>query len=250
MTVNAIEIRNLGKRYRIVSGLPVNQEQQKPPFWAALSDRLKKRDVWAIKNFDIDIQAGSIVAIMGDNGSGKSTLLRLISEISDPTEGEIILRGSVTPMLEAGVGFHPELTGRENIYLNGTLMGLSRKELSSRFNDIVEYAGVREYLETPIKRYSSGMWARLAFAVATHQNRDILIVDEVLSVNDKGFREKSITRLKQLAETGVTILIVSHDVALLNQLCSHAILLKNGRLVAQGSYQAIHALYYDSDKYD
>lgn len=239
-----IEVRNLGKQYRI----PLVREEQGHKRGAVCFPRRRKTQlVWAIRNIDIDIMRGSIVAIMGDNGSGKSTLLRLISEISDPSEGEIILRGTIAPMLEAGVGFHPELTGRENIYLNATLMGISRKDLALRFDEIVNFADIKGYLDTPMKRYSSGMFTRLAFAVATHQNRDILIVDEVLSINDVGFREKSIRRLKHLAENGVTILLVSHDVELLNSLCNHAILLQNGRLIAQGSYQEVRALYYNSD---
>lgn len=236
-----IEVRNLGKRYNIPH---VKSGQNKKWLGVFPAFRSKTQSIWALRNLDVEIVRGSIMAIMGDNGSGKSTFLRLICEISSPSEGEIILRGTVAPMLEAGVGFHPELTGRENIYLNGALMGISRKDILLRFDDIVNFAEINEYLDTPMKRYSSGMFTRLAFAVATHQNRDILIVDEVLSINDVGFREKAILRLKKLAKNGVTILIVSHDVELLNRLCTDAVLIRGGELVQQGDYQTIHRLYY------
>ncbi|MBE1300492.1 MAG: ATP-binding cassette domain-containing protein [Alteromonadaceae bacterium] len=240
-----IEINNLGKKYRIraTDSLLFDEKNIFSRFLAKLQF-LKKKDKWAIKNINLDIDKGSIVAVMGDNGSGKSTLLRLLSEISDPTEGSITLRGTVSPMLEAGVGFHPELTGRENIYLNGNLLGIGRRELVKKFEEIVTYAEITEYLDTPMKRYSSGMFARLAFAVATHLNRDILIVDEVLSISDISFREKSIKRLQNLARQGITILIVSHDVELLRSICDQAVLLKDGTLIKHGKYQEIHSLYY------
>lgn len=244
---NVIETRNLGKKYKIPSTAPVIVQKNSLARWTSALKLRKTQEHWAIKNINIKIERGSVVAIIGKNGSGKSTLLRLLSEITDPTEGEIILRGSVSSMLEAGVGFHPELTGRENIYLNGTLMAISRKEIDEQFENIVAFSELTHYLDTPMKKYSSGMFARLAFAVATHLARDVLIVDEVLSISDSSFREKSIALLKQLAANGVTILVVSHDVELLKRLCHDAILLRSGSLIDTGKFDLIYSQYFDSE---
>jgi lipopolysaccharide transport system ATP-binding protein len=243
MNDNIISTRNLGKKYFIS-----RRRNAKEYLAAGIRTRFflglgVKKDVWALQNINLTIPRGVIAAVMGPNGSGKSTLLRLISDISDPSEGEIIVNGSVTPMLEAGVGFHPELTGRENIRLNAALMGLNGQGFREKFADIVDFSEIGQYLDVPLKRYSTGMIAKLAFSVATHQQKDILIIDEVLSVNDAAFREKSILRLQQLVQRGITILMVSHDNAILERLCDYGVLLNQGRLVDQGCYLTIRKNY-------
>ena len=208
MSKPIIETFDLGKKYQIYS--PDNAAVK-----GGLANRLtssvfsrKKQDVWALRHINIQIEKGDIVAVVGGNGSGKSTLFRLLSQISGPSEGEVILRGSVSCMLEAGVGFHDELSGRENIYLNGTLLGMTRAEIDKQFDDIVSFSEVEDYLNVPVKKYSSGMYVRLAFAVASYLRTDILLIDEVLSVGDESFRRKAIKRMKQMADEGCTILMV------------------------------------------
>lgn len=243
MTKPIIDTRNLGKKY-IVPSSRVNRRKNGSKFLTKLAlDIFDRQELWALRHVDLQIERGEVVAVMGGNGSGKSTLFRLLSEITDPSEGEIILRGRVSSMIEVGVGFHADLNGKENLYLNGALLGMNRREIDGKFDEIIAFSGIEDHLNTPLRKYSKGMGARLAFAIASHLRSDILIVDEVLSVSDQDFRLKSINRLRQLANNGVTILIVSHDTQLLDELCSTAIYLEYGTLMAHGRYHDILNTY-------
>jgi ABC-type polysaccharide/polyol phosphate transport system ATPase subunit len=190
----------------------------------------KPDDFWALRNVSFDVKRGDIVGIMGRNGSGKSTLLKLLSRITAPTEGRAFLRGRVASLLEVGTGFHPELTGRENVYLNGSILGLKRSEIEARYGQIVSFSEIEKFMDTPVKRYSSGMRVRLAFAVAAHLEPDILILDEVLAVGDAAFQEKCLEKIEDTKNSGVTILFVSHSADSVRQLCNRAIVLHQGRV--------------------
>jgi ABC-type polysaccharide/polyol phosphate transport system ATPase subunit len=191
----------------------------------------KPSDFWALKDVSFEVRKGDIVGIMGRNGSGKSTLLKLLSRITAPTEGEAYLKGRVASLLEVGTGFHHELTGRENVYLNGSILGLKKKEIDDRYDQIVSFAEIEDFMETPVKRYSSGMRVRLAFAVAAHLDPEILILDEVLAVGDAAFQEKCLEKIEATKNSGVTILFVSHAAESVKQLCNRAIVLQKGRVV-------------------
>ncbi|MBC8140048.1 MAG: ABC transporter ATP-binding protein, partial [Armatimonadetes bacterium] len=201
-------------------------------------------EFWANRGISFDLHDGDIVGVVGRNGAGKSTLLKLLSRITEPTEGEIDLYGRVGSLLEVGTGFHPELTGRENVYLNGAILGMTRPEIAKQFDNIVEFAEVEAFLDTPVKRYSSGMYVRLAFAVAAHLNPEILIVDEVLAVGDAQFQRKCLGKMQDVAqEGGRTVLFVSHNMAAVRALCNRALFLKNGQLTMDDSTDAVTALY-------
>jgi lipopolysaccharide transport system ATP-binding protein len=205
--------------------------------------------VWALRNINFDIQQGSAVGIIGRNGAGKSTLLKILSRTTSPTTGSIGLRGRVASLLEVGTGFHPELSGRENIYLNGAILGMSRKEITRKFEEIVDFAGVERYIDTPVKRYSSGMYVRLAFAVAAHLESEILIVDEVLAVGDAEFQKKCLGKMGEVSKgEGRTVLFVSHNLGSLRQLCSEAIVLSNGMLSYSGSSESAIDYYIRMNK--
>lgn len=196
-----------------------------------------KEDFWALNGVTFQIRQGEKVGIIGKNGAGKSTLLKILSRITEPTDGRIEILGRVSAMLEVGTGFNGELTGRENVYLNGAILGMTKEEIDSKFDDIVEFSEVGKFIDTPVKRYSSGMYVRLAFAVASHLEPDILIVDEVLSVGDTKFQRKCISRMMNIAESGKTILYVSHQMHTIRQLCDRVIVLKNGQVVFDGSVE-------------
>lgn len=189
------------------------------------------KEFWALKDISFKINRGEVVGIIGRNGSGKSTLLKLLSRITEPTSGDAFIEGRVGSLLEVGTGFHPELTGRENIYMNGTILGMNKREIDQRFDEIVSFSEVEQFLDTPVKRYSSGMFVRLAFAVAAHLEPEILLVDEVLAVGDVEFQKKCLGKMKDVAGQGRTILFVSHNMGAINNLCSRALLLEKGRLV-------------------
>jgi lipopolysaccharide transport system ATP-binding protein len=246
-----ISVSNLGKKYRIM-------HQGNRPRYTALRDVLANKvkgffqnrrdsgdqksveEFWAIKNVSFEIRQGEVVGIIGRNGAGKSTLLKLLSRITEPSEGEIRIRGRVASLLEVGTGFHPELTGRENIFLNGAILGMSRVEIKSKFDEIVAFAEVEKFLDTPVKRYSSGMYVRLAFAVAAHLEPEILIVDEVLAVGDAEFQKKCLGKMQSVASReGRTILFVSHNMAAVQALCSRAIFLKSGTVKSCGEVETI-----------
>ena len=192
----------------------------------------KKEEFWALKDVSFEINEGDRVGIIGRNGAGKSTLLRLLSRITEPTAGKIQISGRVASLLEVGTGFHMELTGRENIYLNGAILGMSRDLIQKRFDEIVYFSGVEKFLDTPVKRYSSGMYARLAFSVAAHLDCEILVVDEVLAVGDVAFQKKCLGKMSEIGHSGRTVLFVSHNMGAVEHLCSSAMMLDNGRIVA------------------
>jgi lipopolysaccharide transport system ATP-binding protein len=197
-------------------------------------------DLWALKNVSFEVRQGDVIGIVGRNGAGKSTLLKILSRITEPTEGRVRLRGRVGSLLEVGTGFHPELSGRENIYLNGAILGMKRAEIDHKFDEIVAFAEIDKFVDTPVKRYSSGMYVRLAFAVAAHLEPDILVVDEVLAVGDVAFQKKCLGKIQDVAATqGRTVLFVSHNMAAVESMCSHSLLLVDGHCVAQGDTSAI-----------
>lgn len=200
-------------------------------------------EFWALKEVNFEVTQGEVVGIVGRNGAGKSTLLKVLSRITEPTQGRVILRGRVASLLEVGTGFHPELTGRENIFLNGAILGMTRDEIKSRFDEIVDFAGVEKFLDTPVKRYSSGMYVRLAFAVAAHLDPEILVVDEVLAVGDAEFQKKCLGKMRDVAEGGRTVLLVSHNMAVIRSLCERAVLLEAGLLIASGSGDEVVSQY-------
>jgi len=200
-------------------------------------------EVWALKDVSFDIRRGEAVGIIGRNGAGKSTLLKILSRITEPSTGRVIIRGRVASLLEVGTGFHPELSGRENIYLNGTILGMTRAEIKQKFDEIVAFAEVEKYLDTPVKRYSSGMYVRLAFAVAAHLEPEILVVDEVLAVGDAQFQKKCLGKMGDVAKEGKTVLFVSHNIVAVQTLCQRAFWLDAGRLNAEGSVTQIVATY-------
>jgi len=200
-------------------------------------------EFWALRDVSFDVQAGEVLGIVGRNGAGKSTLLKILSRITEPTKGRVTLRGRVSSLLEVGTGFHPELTGRENIFLNGAILGMSRRELKSKFDQIVDFSGVEKFLDTPVKRYSSGMYVRLAFAVAAHLEPEILVVDEVLAVGDAEFQAKCLGKMQDVANSGRTVLFVSHNMAAVAALCQKALLLSKGSVLAHGATSEILNLY-------
>jgi len=199
-----------------------------------------------LKDISFEIKRGDIVGVMGRNGSGKSTLLKLLSRITAPTEGEAFIKGRVASLLEVGTGFNPELTGRENVYLNGSILGLKNHEIKARYDKIVEFAEIPDFMDTPVKRYSSGMRVRLAFAVAANLEPDIMILDEVLAVGDAKFQEKCLNRIGEIKDSGVTILFVSHSAQSVMQLCSHGIFLEDGKLKAMGTSGEVAKVFYQS----
>jgi len=200
---------------------------------------------WALKDIDFEVKQGEVVGVIGRNGSGKSTFLKVLSQITPPTTGKITLRGRVASLLEIGTGFHPELTGRENIYLNGAILGMHRNEIKHKFNDIIEFADIHKFLDTPVKHYSSGMRVRLAFAVAAHLEPEILLVDEVLAVGDAEFQKKCLGKMDDISKEGRTVLFVSHNMQAIRTLCSRAILLDRGKKICDGDVNTVINQYED-----
>lgn len=200
-------------------------------------------EFWALRDVNFEIKRGELVSIIGSNGAGKSTLLKILSRITEPTTGRIEIDGRVTSLLEVGTGFHPELTGRENVFLNGAILGMTRAEVRRRFDEIIAFAGVEKFIDTPVKRYSIGMYARLAFAVAAHLEAEILVIDEVLAVGDAEFQKRCLIRMSEVASTGRTVLFVSHNLAAVSALTRRAILLRSGQLAFDGPVQAALAHY-------
>jgi lipopolysaccharide transport system ATP-binding protein len=203
--------------------------------------------VWALKDINFEVKRGEVLGIIGGNGAGKSTLLKLLSKVTGPTTGHIKVGGNIASLLEVGTGFHPELTGKENIYLNGAMLGMSKQEIRKKFDEIVDFAGVERYIDTPVKRYSSGMYVRLAFAVAAHLEPDILIVDEVLAVGDAEFQKKAIGKMKEVSEGGGrTVLFVSHNMGMIEHLCNRAIQLQDGLITFEGTPELAVKNYFSS----
>jgi lipopolysaccharide transport system ATP-binding protein len=204
-------------------------------------------EFWALRDVSFQIRVGETVGIIGRNGAGKSTLLKILSRITEPTQGRIKIHGRVASLLEVGTGFHPELSGRENVFLNGAILGMTRREIQRKFDEIVAFAGVNNFIDTPVKRYSSGMYVRLAFAVAAHLDPEILVVDEVLAVGDAAFQRKCLGKMQEIGRSGRTVLFVSHNIAAINTLCSSAILLESGRVKQRGPTSDVVAAYSEKD---
>src|SRR5271168_2729205 len=199
------------------------------------NDRIVKGDTdyaWALKEVSFEVKRGEVLGIIGRNGAGKSTLLKILSRVTLPTSGEIKVKGRIVSLLEVGTGFHPELTGRDNIYLNGAILGMRRREIDRKFDEIVAFAEVEQFLDTPVKRYSNGMFVRLAFAVASHLDPEVLIIDEVLSVGDAAYQKKCLNRIRAVAQTGKTVVLVTHHMQLCTDVCTRAIHLRDGTIVA------------------
>jgi lipopolysaccharide transport system ATP-binding protein len=203
--------------------------------------------VWALKDINFEIQQGEVIGIIGKNGAGKSTLLKILSRVTSPTTGQISVHGRMASLLEVGTGFHPELTGKENVFLNGAIMGMSKSEIKSKFDEIVDFSGVERYIDTPVKRYSSGMYVRLAFAVAAHLEPEILIVDEVLAVGDAEFQKKCLGKMKDVSGQGRTVLFVSHNMGAIQSLCSRSIYLKHGTIQQSGPTDNIINYYLNNE---
>ncbi len=206
-------------------------------------DSITKEEFWALRDVSFSIEQGDRVGIVGHNGAGKSTMLKILSKIIEPTTGSVRIRGRVASLLEVGTGFHPELTGRENIYLNGSLLGMSRSEIKKQFDEIVQFAGVEKFLDTPVKRYSSGMYVRLGFAISAHLDPEIMIVDEVLAVGDAEFQKKSLGKMRDNSASGRTIIFVSHNLTAVQALCNKTLYFEKGRLIEQGETNQVIASY-------
>ena len=249
-----ITVENVSKRYRIGAPQPRTGTLRdslarlaRAPFKQVGSNGNRRtEEFWALQDVNFAVGQGDVVGIVGRNGAGKSTLLKILSRITEPTTGRIKLYGRVASLLEVGTGFHNELTGRENIFLNGSILGMRRKEIEQRFDEIVAFAEVGKFIDTPVKHYSSGMFVRLAFAVAAHLEPDILVVDEVLSVGDVAFQKKCLGKMSDVAGHGRTVLFVSHNMEAVRKLCGRGILLDEGRIVAQGKIEDVVAKYIDS----
>lgn len=249
-----IEAINVSKMYRINRAGSGSLRQDLQQAWLSFTKRkngffnspeqVRKSELWALKDVSFQVEEGEVLGIIGPNGAGKSTLLKILSRITKPTEGIVKGRGRISSLLEIGTGFHHELSGRENIFLSGYMLGMTKHDIKQRFDEIVEFSGVEEFLDTPVKRYSSGMYVRLAFAVAAHLDPDILIVDEVLAVGDAEFQRKCIGKMKEVSEQkGRTILFVSHTMQAISNLCTRAMLLQKGRITASGAPQQVIEKY-------
>jgi lipopolysaccharide transport system ATP-binding protein len=254
--VPAVRVAGVGKRYRLEFGgdcCSYRSLREDVVRWAKAPLRLlrgsppaRREDFWALEDVSFDLEPGEVLGIVGRNGAGKSTLLKILSRITKPTTGQVELRGRVGSLLEVGTGFHPELSGRENVLLNGSLLGMSRREIGRKFDEIVAFAEVEKFLDTPVKRYSSGMYVRLAFAVAAHLEPEILIVDEVLAVGDAEFQKKCLNKMGDVAHQGRTILFVSHNMGAVQNLCRWAVLLEHGRLRMLGTARDVVARYLEA----
>lgn len=248
MSKTAIQVQNIGKRYSLGSQQRMNQtfrEAIVAAFKAPLR-RLKKTQrpqFWALKDVSFDINFGEVVGLIGRNGAGKSTLLKVLSRITFPTSGRVMLHGRVGSLLEVGTGFHPELSGRENIFMNGAILGMRHEEIKKKFEEIVEFAEISKFIDTPVKHYSSGMYLRLAFAVAAHLETEILLVDEVLAVGDMAFQRKCLNKMETVGQQGRAVVMVSHNMSAINRLCQRAILLSDGSIEADGTTAEITARY-------
>lgn len=238
-----IEVKQLWKEYRIGGQEKGRYLSLRDTLTGLFKARAPEQSFWALKDVDFSIQPGETVGIVGRNGAGKSTLLKILSGITPPTKGEINIRGRIASLLEVGTGFHPELTGRENIFLNGSILGLKRAEIAKKFDEIVAFSGVETFLDTPLKRYSSGMQLRLAFSVAAHLEPEILLIDEVLAVGDAEFQKKCLGKMDEVSRSGRTILLVSHNLAAVRSLCTRGILLQSATVAQDGPAGSVIATY-------
>jgi lipopolysaccharide transport system ATP-binding protein len=260
----AVEANNLSKKYRLGTIGMTSLREDISRWWGRKkqnasteenintagidqSRMINNSEFWALHDLNFQIPKGEVVGLIGANGSGKSTLLKILSRITEPTKGKVKIHGKVASLLEVGTGFHPELTGRENVYINGAILGMTRREVDAKFDEIVEFAGIADFIETPIKRYSSGMTVRLGFAVAAHLDPDILIVDEVLAVGDLRFQNRCIKQMQKIANSGKTVLFVSHQMTTVENLCKSAFLLSEGRIVHYGPAGKVISDYRDRE---
>jgi len=252
----AIRVERLGKQYRI-GGSREQYKTLRESLVGAVTRPLRRlrnpkpeirnqNTIWALKDVSFEVKRGEVVGIIGRNGAGKTTLLKILSRITEPTEGRVEIHGRVGSLLEVGTGFHPELTGRENIYLNGAILGMSKKEINRKFEEIVAFAEIEKFIDTPVKRYSSGMYVRLAFAVAAHLDPEILLVDEVLAVGDLEFRKKCLGKMQNVSQVGRTVLFVSHDMGNISNLCSRTVWLDSGTIRAVGDTKDVVSQYISS----
>ncbi len=251
MSKPAITIENIGKRYRLgqthehtLSDRLVRLARQLGG--KATADVAPAEEFWALRDINLEIGEGDSVGIVGGNGAGKSTLLKILSRITQPSTGRVLVRGRMSSLLEVGTGFHPELTGRENVFLNGTILGMRRAEIARKFDEIVAFSGVEKFIDTPVKRYSSGMHVRLAFAVAAHLEPDVLIIDEVLAVGDSEFQKRCLGKMDDVAREGRTVIFVSHNMAAIQKLCSRAVWIRKGQLAGNGAPTDVIDAYLDS----
>jgi len=242
----AIKVVNLSKKYKIGERVPYKTLREEIiKFFKG--DRKKENEyIWALKDVSLEIKRGEIVGIIGPNGAGKTTLLKILSRITEPTDGYAEVYGRVGSLLEVGVGFHPELTGRENIYLNGAMLGMSKKEIDKKFDQIVSFAEIEKFIDTPVKHYSSGMYVRLAFSVAAHLEPEILLVDEVLAVGDISFQQKCLGKMDQVTKEGRTVLFVSHNMSAIRSLCKRVIWLENGKIKKEGNANSVTIEYEET----
>jgi lipopolysaccharide transport system ATP-binding protein len=280
MSESVIKVENISKQYRLGSISTYTLRGDLQRWWYRIRklpdptllighdnytrdfnniDQSQEQYLWALKDINFEIRQGEVLGIIGKNGAGKSTLLKLLSRVTAPTSGTIKVRGHISSLLEVGTGFHPELTGRENIFLNGAILGMTKNEIKKKFDEIVDFAGVDRYIDTPVKRYSSGMYVRLAFAVAAHLEPDILVVDEVLAVGDAEFQKKAIGKMQDVSQNeGRTVIFVSHNMSSIKRLCTKGILLKSGKIEFEGSINdtvreyltVFHGILISSVKYN
>ncbi len=249
-----IQVRGLGKRFRVLSHpRPTSLSDRVEATFLRARARAKQEravrgpeEIWALRDASFDVARGEVLGVIGPNGAGKSTLLSILARITEPTEGRAEIAGRVSSILEVGTGFHPELSGRDNIFLNGTILGMSRSEIAKKFDEIVEFSGVAEFIDMPVKRYSSGMYVRLAFAVTAHLDPDVLLLDEVLAVGDRGFQEKCHERVRELTAAHRTVLFVSHDVTSVERLCERAIVIVGGKITYSGAVHNAIAHYLEA----
>src|SRR6266850_7607490 len=222
----------------------IRQEEEDDPKVRSLAGRLRRlwqrpREFWAVRNVSFEVHRGEALGIIGHNGAGKSTVLKLLANIVTPSQGEIMINGQLAALIEVGSGFHQELTGRENVYLSGSILGMRRNEITRKLDSIIEFAGIREFIDTPVKRYSSGMFVRLGFSIAAHLDPDILLLDEVLAVGDASFQTKCLERVNDLRRGGKTILFISHDLGAVERLCDRVLLMERGQLIADGTAREV-----------
>ena len=265
MNNTVIEINSVGKQYILGTIGTGTLSQDLNRWWAnirgkedpylkigEINDRTQKgesRFVWALRDINLKVEQGDVLGIIGKNGAGKSTLLKILSRVTSPTTGDIKIKGRIASLLEVGTGFHPEMTGRENIFMNGSIIGMTKAEIKSKFDEIVDFAGVAKYVDTPVKRYSSGMMVRLGFAIAAHLEPEILVVDEVLAVGDAEFQKKAIGKMKDVSmQGGRTVLFVSHNMDSMLNLCNEGTILENGKVIFESDIRSTVAEYLSSGK--
>lgn len=264
MSTSAIHIEHVYKRYQLGSFNTQTFYGDLSKWWASFTGKPDpyhiigtsnspnvKDYIWAVNNISLDIEQGDVVGIIGKNGAGKSTLLKIISRITAPTSGQITINGRIASLLEVGTGFHPELSGKDNIYLNGSILGMSKQSIKNKFDEIVDFSGIEKFIDTPVKRYSSGMYVRLAFAVAAHLESEILIIDEILAVGDAEFQKKCLGKMKDLSHSSdKTVLFVSHNIGLIHNLCKTGVLLEKGEVKTTGPINQVVESYSQHEKND